>query len=87
MFILSTIIGINIIGLIVIFILSNQGGYWDTLIYPTLNRFLWKFNLSRKIHKVIAIIFTIAFLPALTIYFILLTIWILIIALIITIIK
>ena len=87
MFILGTVIGINIIGLIAIFILSTQGGYWDTLIYPALDRFLWNFDLSRKMRKVIVIIFTIVFLPALIIYFTILTIWILIIALIITIIE
>lgn len=83
MFILGSIVGINILGLIAIFILSNQGGYWDVLIYPALNRFLWHFNLSRKMRKIIVIICTIIFLPALVIYFTLLTIWILTTALII----
>lgn len=87
MFILGSIVGINILGLIAIFILSNQGGYWDVLIYPALDRFLWNFNLSKKMRKIIVIICTIIFLPALIIYFTLLTIWILITALIIIIVE
>ena len=87
MFILSIIIGINILGLIALLILSNQGGYWDSLIYPALERFLWSLNLSRKASKIIIIICTIVFLPALIIYFTLLIVWILLTALVVAIVE
>ena len=75
---LGILVGINIVGFIVLFLLSNRGGYWDTLIYPALFDVLYDLHLSAKLHRMIAIIFTIVFLPAVIIYFTLLTIWILI---------
>lgn len=79
MFMLGILVGINIVGFIVLLLLSNKGGYWDTLIYPALWDVLYDLHLSTKLHRMIAIIFTIVFLPAVIIYFTLLTIWILII--------
>lgn len=78
MFMLGILVGINIVGFIVLFLLSNKGGYWDILIYPALSDVLYDLHLSTKLHRMIAIIFTIVFLPAITIYFTLLTIWTLI---------
>jgi hypothetical protein len=78
MFMLGILVGINIVGFIVLLLLSNKGGYWDTLIYPALWDVLYDLHLSTKLHRMIAIIFTIVFLPAVIIYFTLLTIWILI---------
>lgn len=84
MFMLGILVGINIVGFIVLFLLSNKGGYWDILIYPALFGVLHDLHISAKLYRMIAIIFTIVFLPAITIYFTLLTIWTLIIIAIFT---
>ena len=78
MFILGSIVGINILGLIAIFILSNQGGYWDALIYPALDDIL-SYHLRDDVKKIkiIKILFTIVFLPAIIVYFSLMLITIL----------
>ena len=82
------VIGINIVGLILLFLLSTRGGYWDALIYPALNDILSYYlrDDAKKI-KIITILCTIVFLPAIIVYFSLMLITILLTGIFFSLIK
>lgn len=82
------VIGVNIVGLILLFLLSAHGGRWDALIYPALNDILSYYlrDDAKKI-KIITILFTIVFLPAIIVYFSLMLITILLTGIFFSLIK
>ena len=76
MFVIGIFTGINIVGFIFMLLLANCGGNWDVLIYPALYDFLsYRFSIQDKHYTIVKIIFTLLFLPALIVYFTLMTLY------------
>lgn len=75
MIILGFWLGLNILGFCLIVAMAMSGSMWAPLIYPVIDDYLTnEWSLSEWGEKLIKVLFTILFAPALIAYFSLLTI-------------